>query len=106
MGGFLIHVIKAMLKVNKEGTRYMHPLTRTYVLLLFRNNLRKTRSAALLGIDDYSSSKNAFIGKQGKDFEFSHVYPIKVDFCECSLKMENGEAEADHERIEEWLSKL
>ncbi|XP_057316041.1 signal recognition particle receptor subunit beta-like [Hydractinia symbiolongicarpus] len=69
------------------------------------NNLRQTRSAALLGIDDYSSSKNAFIGKQGKDFEFAHVHPIKVDFCECSLKDEHGE-KSNLDEIQAWLSAL
>jgi len=49
------------------------------------NALRKTRSAALLGLDDYASSKNQDIGKSGQDFEFSHMHPIKVAFCECSL---------------------
>jgi len=69
------------------------------------NNLRQTRSAALLGIDDYSSSKNAFIGKQGKDFEFSHVHPIKIQFCECILKDDEGQ-KTDMEEIKIWLSNL
>jgi len=69
------------------------------------NNLRQTRSAALLGIDDYTSSKNAFIGKQGKDFEFAHMHPMKVEFCECSLKNENDDKN-DLTEIEQWLKKL
>lgn len=69
------------------------------------NKLRQTRSAALLGIDDYSSSKNAFIGKQGKDFEFTHVHPIKVDFCECSLKSEK-DVQPNLEEVRAWLEKL
>nr|XP_047132780.1 signal recognition particle receptor subunit beta isoform X1 [Hydra vulgaris]XP_047132781.1 signal recognition particle receptor subunit beta isoform X1 [Hydra vulgaris] len=67
--------------------------------------LRQTRSAALLGIDDYSSSKNAFIGKQGKDFEFAHVNPIKVQFCECNLKNENSE-ETLYDQVENWMNSL
>jgi len=69
------------------------------------SNLRVTRSAALLGTEDYSSSKNAFIGKKGKDFEFSHVWPIKVDFCECSLRSENEEAHEIGE-LQTWMDKL
>ena len=71
-----------------------------------RNKLRQTRSAALLGIDDNSSSKNAFIGKQGKDFEFTHVSPIKVDFCECNLKNEQVEGEVNLDHVRTWLGKL
>ena len=81
-----------------------YPFFSKRVVHIFRTNLRQTRSAALLGIDDYSSSKNAFIGKQGKDFEFGHVHPIKVDFCECSLKGENDTPEM--EQIEAWLNRL
>ncbi|XP_066934308.1 signal recognition particle receptor subunit beta-like [Clytia hemisphaerica] len=70
------------------------------------NKLRQTRSAALLGIDDYSSSRNAFIGKQGKDFEFSHVNPIKVEFCECNLKNTQVEGEVKVDGVRTWLEKL
>jgi len=71
------------------------------------NKLRQTRSAALLGIDDYSSSKNAFIGKQGKDFDFTHVHPIKVEFCECHLKSESSSnGEVNIAEIRAWLEKL
>jgi len=70
------------------------------------NKLRHTRSAALLGIDDNSSSKNAFSGKQGKDFEFTHFSPIKVDFCECNLKNEQVEGEVNLDHVRTWLGKL
>lgn len=70
------------------------------------NNLRVTRSAALLGVDDYTSSKNAFIGKKGKDFEFSHVWPIKVDFCECSLRAEDEEEVHEISGLKAWMDKL
>jgi len=69
-------------------------------------NLRRTRSAALLGTNDSSSSKNAFIGKQGKDFEFTHVRPIKVEFCECSLKADECNETNQIEELESWLRKL
>jgi len=69
------------------------------------NNLRVTRSAALLGIEDYSSSKNAFIGKKGKDFDFTHVRPIKVDFCECSLRSEDEKVH-EIDELQTWMDKL
>ena len=74
-------------------------------MFLYRTTLRQTRSAALLGIDDYSSSKNAFIGKQGKDFEFAHVNPIKIQFCECNLKSEKGD-ETLYDQVEVWMKTL
>lgn len=69
------------------------------------NNLRLTRSAALMGVDDHTSSKNAFIGKKGKDFEFAHAWPIKVEFCECSLRADD---ENIHEigELQSWMEKL
>lgn len=75
------------------------------------NALRKTRSAALLDMVDYASSKNQDIGKSGQDFEFSHVHPIKVAFCECSLHSTTGTTTAgDHKpkltEIEDWLQAL
>ena len=79
---------------------------KTIIFHLSRNKLRQTRSAQLLGVDDYSSSKNAFIGKQGKDFEFTHVHPVKVEFCECNLKNEETEGEIDVSEIRAWLESL
>jgi len=76
------------------------------------NALRKTRSAALLDMDDYASSKNQDIGKSGQDFEFSHVHPIKVSFCECSLHSTTGTTTSPADlkpklaEIEDWLQAL
>jgi len=69
------------------------------------DNLRLTRSAALMGVDDHTSSKNAFIGKKGKDFEFAHARPIRVEFCECSLRADD---ENVHEigELQSWIGKL
>jgi len=69
-------------------------------------NLRVTRSAALKGVGDSTSSKNAFIGKQGKDFEFTHVWPIRVQFCECSLRGEESEDVHEIEQLHSWMDKL
>jgi len=66
------------------------------------NTLRETRGAALLSIDDHASSKNEYIGKRGKDFEFSQMHPIKIEFCECSLLKENPQIA----EVENWLNKL
>ncbi|XP_006822972.1 signal recognition particle receptor subunit beta-like [Saccoglossus kowalevskii] len=67
------------------------------------NTLRITRSAALEGIDSSGSNKT-YLGKKGKDFEFSHLKPIKVDFVECSARgAKSEESEGDISEIEKWL---
>ncbi|XP_070561820.1 signal recognition particle receptor subunit beta-like [Ptychodera flava] len=71
------------------------------------NTLRVTRSAALAGTDSSGGSNNVFLGKQGKDFEFSHLSPIQVEFVECSAKGSKGEAaDAEIGEIEKWLAKI
>ncbi|XP_029374225.1 signal recognition particle receptor subunit beta [Echeneis naucrates] len=69
------------------------------------NTLRVTRSAALSS-QDGSVGGNLYLGKKGKDFEFSQL-PIKVEFLECSArgsKVEEGDA--DIEILEKSLAKL
>lgn len=99
--------ISILVACNKQDltTAKSHNVIRTQ-LEKELNKLRQTRSADLLGIDDYSSSKNAFIGKQGKDFEFTHVHPVKVEFCECNLKNDAKEGEINVNEIRVWLENL
>ena len=69
---------------------------------IFSNALRVTRSAALEGIDNTNvGSKNTFIGKEGKDFEFSQV-SNSVSLIECSCKRNTGD-EADLEAVKDWI---
>jgi len=69
------------------------------------NTLRVTRAAALQGQDGGSTSTALYIGKKGKDFEFGHVLPMKVEFVECSAKGE-ADGEADVTAVEKWLEKI
>jgi len=62
-----------------------------------------TRSAALQGTD--GSSADFFVGRKGKDFEFSHVHPVKVDFVECICKGED-EGKVDIKSVVEWLENI
>lgn len=66
------------------------------------NTLRFTRSAALQRTDELNSPKETLVGKQGKDFQFSHV-PSKIDFVECNLKEHNLLNLLD---VETWLQKV
>jgi len=56
------------------------------------NTLRITRAAALQGVGD-TGANNAFLGKQGKDFDFMDLKPLKVEFGECSALGEGKSTE-------------
>ncbi|XP_031572481.1 signal recognition particle receptor subunit beta-like [Actinia tenebrosa] len=68
------------------------------------NTLRVTRSAALQGTD--GSSKDSFIGRKGKDFEFAHVEPVKVEFVECSCKGDTEGKDPDINAVYDWINKV
>lgn len=70
-----------------------------------RNTLRVTRLAALSS-QDGSVGGAVYLGKKGRDFEFSQL-PMRVEFVECSARGSQGEeGEADIEALEKWLAKL
>uniref|UniRef100_A0A1A8GHG2 Signal recognition particle receptor subunit beta n=1 Tax=Nothobranchius korthausae TaxID=1143690 RepID=A0A1A8GHG2_9TELE len=70
------------------------------------NTLRVTRSAAL-SAQDGSVGGSVYLGKKGKDFEFSQL-PMRVEFLECSARSsgKGEEGEADIESLEKSLAKL
>jgi len=64
-----------------------------------------TRSAALSSQDGLVGD-GLYLGKKGKDFEFSQL-PLKVEFLECSARGSKGEeGDADIESLEKSLAKL
>lgn len=64
-----------------------------------------TRSAALSS-QDGSVGGSVYLGKKGKDFEFSQL-PVKVEFIECSARGSKGEdGNGDMESLEKSLAKL
>ncbi|KAI8795415.1 signal recognition particle receptor subunit beta [Biomphalaria glabrata] len=67
--------------------------------------LRITRSAALKGVGD-TANNNAFLGKRDKDFDFSDLKPIKVEFAECSAQGKNKEDLPDLQQLYAWLNKV
>ncbi|XP_038074269.1 signal recognition particle receptor subunit beta-like [Patiria miniata] len=70
------------------------------------NTLRVTRSASL-GSTDGSVGSEAFLGSQSKDFRFSQLSPMSVEFAECSAKGGNEEdAQADLNVVEEWIQSI
>lgn len=52
---------------------------------LYSNLLRVTKASQLQSVGE-GGNNNSFLGKQGQDFEFSHLGPIKVEFVEAVAK--------------------
>uniref|UniRef100_A0A8C4RXM0 Signal recognition particle receptor subunit beta n=1 Tax=Erpetoichthys calabaricus TaxID=27687 RepID=A0A8C4RXM0_ERPCA len=69
------------------------------------NTLRVTRSAALSSLDDSTGTGSMYLGKKGKDFEFSQL-PFKVDFIECSARGSKEDSEPDIRELEKWLHSI
>ncbi|XP_020710994.2 signal recognition particle receptor subunit beta [Athalia rosae] len=67
------------------------------------NLLRLTKTNQLEATD--ASSTNFYLGKQGKDFEFTHL-GSKVDFAETSAFHKDADSSADIEQLDVWLHKI
>ncbi|XP_033220433.1 signal recognition particle receptor subunit beta [Belonocnema kinseyi] len=68
------------------------------------NLLRLTKSSQLEFTD--ASSSNIFLGKEGKDFEFTHLNNSNVQFAECSAFSKDPNTAADLEQLNIWLNKI
>ncbi|XP_026138797.1 signal recognition particle receptor subunit beta-like [Carassius auratus] len=68
------------------------------------NTLRVTRSAALSS-QDGADGGSVYLGKRGRDFEFSQL-PSRVEFIECSARGSKEDGDADIEALEKCLAKL
>jgi small GTP-binding protein len=68
------------------------------------NNVRRTRSAALQATDGAIAA--SFIGRRDRDFTFSDVRPIHVEFVECSAGQNDGGTGCQLKEVEDWLAKL
>ncbi|XP_059389659.1 signal recognition particle receptor subunit beta-like [Carassius carassius] len=69
------------------------------------NTLRMTRSAALSS-QDGAVGGSVYLGKKGKDFEFTQL-PNRVEFIECSALGSKGEdGDADIHNLENCLAKI
>ncbi|KAL3213125.1 hypothetical protein MRX96_035626 [Rhipicephalus microplus] len=66
------------------------------------NVLRTTQISALESTEG-QANKNTFLGKRGKDFQFSDVRPIVVEFAEFSAK---SPEEAQLSVLKSWLAKV
>ncbi|XP_065891244.1 signal recognition particle receptor subunit beta-like isoform X2 [Dysidea avara] len=68
--------------------------------------VRKSRLAGLQGMEGGGTNKRVHLGKEGKDFEFSDLYPIKVEFMECSGLGKSEDSAGDIDNIKEWICTL
>ncbi|KAH7957371.1 hypothetical protein HPB52_018237 [Rhipicephalus sanguineus] len=66
------------------------------------NVLRTTQISALESTEGQANN-NTFLGKRGKDFQFSDVRPIVVDFAEFSAE---SPEEAQLSALKSWLAKV
>ncbi|CAG9786624.1 unnamed protein product [Diatraea saccharalis] len=69
------------------------------------NLVRVTKSSQLQSVDPSQSNNTIYLGKTGKDFEFSHI-GSKVDVVECSANTGDDEDPVDLKAVQEWISKL
>ncbi|GBP61820.1 Signal recognition particle receptor subunit beta [Eumeta japonica] len=68
------------------------------------NLVRVTKSSQLQSVDD-SQNKALYLGKLGKDFEFSHL-SIRVEIVECSANTGDDDKPADIQSVQNWITKL
>lgn len=73
------------------------------LFFICRNTLRVTRSAALQQLDGTTGNNNSFLGKRNKDFEFSDLKPMKVQFVECSALDTSDKDQPGLMEVEKWL---
>ncbi|KAL4221173.1 hypothetical protein ACF0H5_019437 [Mactra antiquata] len=68
------------------------------------NTLRVTKSGALQDIS--AGNNNTYLGKRDKDFSFSDLKPLHIEFTECSALSKHSDMEPDLKSVEEWLTKI
>lgn len=69
------------------------------------NLVRVTKSSQLESVDPTQTNITAYLGKSGKDFEFSHLN-CKVDIAEGSANNFDDDNPSDIKALQDWISKL
>lgn len=67
------------------------------------NLLRMTKTSQLETTDALTT--NSFLGKHGKDFDFSHL-DRNIEFAECCAYNKDPDTSADIEQLNNWLKKI
>lgn len=69
------------------------------------NLVRVTKSSQLQSVDPSQSNNSTYLGKLGKDFEFSHI-GSKVEFIECSANTGEDDNPTDIKDLQDWISRI
>ncbi|KAJ8731496.1 hypothetical protein PYW07_004660 [Mythimna separata] len=69
------------------------------------NLVRVTKSSQLQSVDPSQGNNATYLGKLGKDFEFSHL-SNRVDIAESSANTGDDDTPADIKTLQDWISKL
>ncbi|KAJ8721984.1 hypothetical protein PYW08_004386 [Mythimna loreyi] len=69
------------------------------------NLVRVTKSSQLQSVDPSQGNNATFLGKIGKDFEFSHL-SNRVDIAESSANTGDDDTPADIKTLQDWITKL
>lgn len=67
--------------------------------------MRITKSSQLQSVDPSQNNASTYIGKMGKDFEFSHL-SLRVDIAESSANTGDDDNPADIKTLQDWISKF
>ncbi|GFN91800.1 signal recognition particle receptor subunit beta-like [Plakobranchus ocellatus] len=71
------------------------------------NTLRITRAASLQSVGDTGTSNTSFLGRRDKDFNFSDLKPLRVEFAECSARGKDKISNCPNlEELHQWLSNV
>lgn len=65
-----------------------------------------TRSAALQQLESTAGNNNTYLGKRSKNFEFSDLKPLRVQFVECSAVDTSDKDQPGLMEVEKWLATL
>lgn len=96
--------IPVLILCNKQDQTMAKGCTVVKTLLEKEMNLlRLTKTNQLEATD--ATSINVFLGRQGKDFEFSHL-DTTVEFGESSAYNKDPETAAELEALNVWLNKI
>lgn len=72
-----------------------------YFIFHFSNILRMTKTSQLMSIEN--TVNQVYLGKEGKDFEFSHLSPMRIDFGESCAVIQSDDSPVDMNDLVEWI---
>jgi signal recognition particle receptor subunit beta len=90
---------------QENAVSLLHPFDQE-IVMHFRNTLRVTRSAALQQLEGTTGNNNTYLGKRNKDFEFSDLRPMRVQFVECSAMDTSDKDQPGLIEVEKWFTTL